>query len=266
MVYNKNMNKTIPQLIDLSSKTAIVTGGSKGIGLGIVRRLHEAGANIMLADIDEESGHKVCNELSSKRQSSAYFQKTDVSKAHEVKALIKKSQEVFGKINIIVNNAGIFPFLPLSNLSEEDFDRIIAINLKGVYLCCKYASEAMKAQGDGGRIITITSIDALHPSMAGLATYDASKHGVWGFLKNIALELAEFNISVNAIAPGGIATPGVSEMNGGKDPDPSVIRKIPFKRLGDPDEIGTVALFLASDMSSYLTGSQIVVDGGLLLS
>jgi 2-deoxy-D-gluconate 3-dehydrogenase len=129
----------------------------------------------------------------------------------------------------------------------------------------------MKAQG-GGKIINVTSIDALHPSMIGLAHYDASKHGVWGFTKNSALELAEHKIWVNAIAPGGIATPGTGAGNGApvSEAMASIIKtflaKIPMHRMGEPDDIGTVALFLASDMASYMTGSQIVVDGGVLLS
>jgi 2-deoxy-D-gluconate 3-dehydrogenase len=133
----------------------------------------------------------------------------------------------------------------------------------------------MKQQGKGGRIINITSIDALHPSMVGLAHYDASKHGVWGFTKNSALELAADKIWVNAIAPGGIQTPGVAAMQGqagapaGVDPKQAAkafLAKIPMGRMGEPDEIGKAALFLASDLSSYMTGSQIVVDGGALLS
>ncbi|HEY4475512.1 MAG TPA: SDR family oxidoreductase, partial [Candidatus Paceibacterota bacterium] len=130
--------------------------------------------------------------------------------------------------------------------------------------------EAMIKQGRGGKIINITSIDALHPSSVGLAVYDASKHGLWGFTKNTALELAPHNIQVNAIAPGGIATPGT----GAGQPKTAVmdailkkfLEKIPMKRMGEPDDIGKVALFLASDLSSYMTGSQIVVDGGVLLS
>ena len=128
----------------------------------------------------------------------------------------------------------------------------------------------MIKQKRGGRIINITSVDALHPSSVGLAVYDASKHGLWGFTKNTALELASHNIHVNAIAPGGIATPGTGA-GMPVTPDMEAIlkkfmEKIPLKRMGDPDDIGKVALFLASDLASYMTGSQIVVDGGVLLS
>ena len=122
----------------------------------------------------------------------------------------------------------------------------------------------MIEQGRGGRIVNITSIDALHPSMVGLAHYDASKHGAWGFTKNVALELAPHDIQVNAIAPGGITTPGTGEM------DPETMKAfetmIPMRRMGDPDDIARAALFLASDLASYMTGSQIVVDGGRLLA
>ena len=146
------------------------------------------------------------------------------------------------------------------------------VNLEGVFLCTKYVSEQMKKQKKGGKIINVTSIDALHPSMVGLAHYDASKHGVWGFTKNVALELAPHKIWVNAIAPGGIATPGVAEMQKKTKIMDTVkmfkafLERVPMHRAGEPDDIGKVALFLASDMSSYMTGSQIVVDGGALLS
>jgi 2-deoxy-D-gluconate 3-dehydrogenase len=140
-------------------------------------------------------------------------------------------------------------------------------------LFTKYVSELMKAQGRGGHIINVTSIDALHPSMIGLAAYDATKHGVWGFMKNAALELAPYNIQVNAVAPGGITTPGVQTMNSGAaagvDTEAltaAFLAAIPMRRMGEPDDIGKVVLFLVSDMASYMTGTQVVVDGGALLT
>ena len=180
--------------------------------------------------------------------------------------------DTFGSVDILVNNAGIFPSAPISAMSKADFEKVIMVNLEGVFLCTKYVSEQMKKQKKGGKIINVTSIDALHPSMVGLAHYDASKHGVWGFTKNVALELAPHKIWVNAIAPGGIATPGVAEMQKKTKIMDTVkmfnafLARVPMHRVGEPDDIGKVALFLASDMSSYMTGSQIVVDGGALLS
>src|SRR3990167_7118453 len=132
--------------------------------------------------------------------------------------MVKITVEKFGNVDILVNNAGIYPQMPLSKMTKDDFDKVISVNLRGVFLCTEAVSKQMITQGDGGKIINITSIDALHPSMVGLAHYDASKHGVWGFTKNAALELSEHKIWVNAIAPGGINTPGVAKMSGPTDP------------------------------------------------
>lgn len=262
------------KLLDLSGKTAIVTGGAVGIGLGITSRLAEAGANVVIADISEEDSVKAASELSGKGFKVKSI-KTDVSSEADVKNLVEQTVASFGSIDILVNNAGIYPNIPVSKMSVENFEKVLDINLKGVFLTTKYVSEKMIAQGKGGKIVNITSIDALHPSMIGLAAYDASKHGLWGFTKNSALELSQHKIWVNAIAPGGIATPGVAKLQAaapaaeGVDPKAMIeafMAKIPMHRMGEPDDIGKVALFLASDMSSYMTGSQIVVDGGVLLS
>lgn len=255
----------INQIINLSGKTAIVTGGALGIGFGIAYRLAEAGANVVIADFKIEEGEKAAGQLNSKGWKAKAI-KVDVSNEEDVKNLISETVNNFDSLDILINNAGIYPNIPVSKMTLEDFDKVLSVNLKGVFLCSKYASEEMINKGKGGKIINITSVDALHPSMIGLAHYDASKHGVWGFTKNLALELAPHKIWVNAIAPGGIKTPGVEKGL----TDTSVLSafeaKIPMHRMGIPDDIGKVALFLASDLSSYMTGSQIVVDGGVLLS
>ncbi len=263
------MQPSLQQLINLKNKTAIVTGGAMGIGYGIAYRLAEAGANVVIADINEEIGNKAVQELSDKGWK-AVFAKTDVSLDADVQATADFVVKTFGGIDILVNNAGIYPIIPVMQMTSADFEKILAVNLKSVFLFTKAMAEVLIEQGRGGKIINITSIDALHPSSVGLAVYDASKHGLWGFTKNTALELAPHNIQVNAIAPGGIATPGTGA---GKPTSPDMeailkkfLEKIPMKRMGEPDDIGKVALFLASDLSSYMTGSQIVVDGGVLLS
>ena len=262
------------KLLDLTGKTAIVTGGALGIGRGITYRLAEAGANTVIANRTLEEAEKVAAELIAKGWKVKAI-KTDVSVETDVKQLVDLSIQAFGGIDILVNNAGIFPSVPVHKMTLADFENVLIINLEGVFLTTKYVSEQMISQGRGGKIINITSIDALHPSSVGLAHYDASKHGVWGFTKNTALELSQYKISVNAIAPGGILTDGVRKLQasmpvpGGVDPEKILegfLAKIPMHRMGQPDDIGKVALFLASDMSSYLTGSQIVVDGGVLLS
>lgn len=266
------MEKRTPlsELLNLKGKTAIVTGGAKGIGLGICYRLAEAGARVFVVDIDREGAEKAAHELRA-NDWSAEAMCVDVSDEGSVQKMIEVCNETYGAIDVLVNNAGIYPAKPIQYMSKDEFEKVIHVNLRSVFLTTKHASDIMKNQG-GGKIINITSIDAVHPSMVGLAHYDASKHGVWGFTKNAALELAPFNISVNAIAPGGIQTPGVEAMQGGsaggdaKQVAEAFLSKIPMHRMGDPDEIGKVALFLASELSSYMTGEQIVVDGGALLS
>lgn len=262
------------QLLNLSGKTAIVTGGARGIGLGIATRLAAAGAQVMLADRLAELAQQAAQELQKKGYQVAGVG-VDVAAENDVRQMVATTVATFGSLDILVNNAGIFPNVPVRQMTAADFDKVMSVNLKGAFLCTKYAAEQMIKQGRGGKIINITSIDALHPSMAGLAHYDASKHGLWGFTKNVALELAPHKIWVNAVAPGGIATPGVAEMQS-KAPTPAgvdmkkmieaFLAKIPMHRMGEPDDIGKVVLFLASEMSSYMTGSQIVVDGGVLLS
>lgn len=273
-MYNKHMEEnttSLTEAISLKGKTAIVTGGAKGIGLGIVHRLHEAGAHIVIADMDDPAAQAEARKLNEELANSALSVHCDVSQTSDVQGLMAVTIKTFGSIEIFVNNAGIFPEKTLHEMTAEDFHRVVAVNLQGAFLCTKYVSEQMIVQGKGGRIINITSIDALHPSMVGLAHYDASKHGLWGFTKNAALELAPHKIWINAIAPGGIATPGVAAMQGEAAGSQNAniaafLSKIPMHRMGEPDDIGKVALFLASDLSSYMTGSQIVVDGGALLA
>lgn len=262
--------KQLHDLLNLQGKAAIVTGGAKGIGFGICYRLAEAGASVLVADIDEPGAQQATQSLVEKGWKAEPV-RVDVSDETSVKNMIDACKQKFGAVDILVNNAGIYPPAPVAQLTEEQFERVIHVNLRSVFLTTKLAAEIMKSQG-GGKIINITSIDALHPSMVGLAHYDASKHGMWGFTKNSALELAENKIWVNAIAPGGIATPGVAALSQGASAEQmaaqtqAFMAKIPMHRIGEPDEIGMVALFLASDMSSYMTGEQIVVDGGALLS
>lgn len=256
----------VSNLLDLTGKRAIVTGGAVGIGFGIVYRLAEAGAAVLVADVSQANLDEAKSRFADKDWKIDYIL-TDVAKQEDVTALRQKAVDAFGGIDILVNNAGIYPIKPLAEFSVDEFDKIVSVNLRSVFLTTKYVSEQMITQATGGKIINITSVDALHPSMVGLAPYDASKHGLWGFTKNTALELAPHNITVNAIAPGGISTPGTGAKDGKPIPGREAFAaKIPLRRFGESDEIGKVALFLASDMSSYMTGSQIVVDGGVLLA
>ena len=265
------MNTPINKLLDLTGKMAVVTGAAMGIGRGIAVRFVEAGARVVIADLNEDAAKLTAAELNTLRADAAMAVKTDVSKSADVANLMAKTVEAFGSIDILVNDAGIYPMQPLRTMTEDDFMKIIDVNLRGAFLCTKLASEQMIKQGHGGKIINITSIDAIHPSMIGLAHYDSSKHGLWGFTKNVALELAEHKIWVNAIAPGGIATPGATPTDPKKlaavmAMTETYLKTVPMHRMGESDDVGKVTLFLASEMSNFMTGSQIVVDGGLLLS
>ncbi|MFA6474704.1 MAG: SDR family NAD(P)-dependent oxidoreductase [Patescibacteria group bacterium] len=255
--------KPIAELFNLTGQTAIVTGGAMGIGQGIVQRLHEAGANVIIADVAEPKS----------LTDNEFYIKTDISDETSIKNLVTAVQKQFGRIDILVNNAGIFPQQPVLAMELSFWEKIQAVNLRGTFLCCREVGNVMAKQGRGN-IVNIASIDALHPSMAGLAAYDASKHAVWGFTKNFALEVGKLGIRVNAIAPGSINTEGVKNLNSGAVPagvDMTAIMKqflakIPLGRMGEPDDIAMATLFLASAASSYMTGSMMVVDGGVLLS
>ncbi len=256
---------SLNNLLNLSGKTAIVTG-AVGIGYGIAYRLAEAGAKVVVASRTFSEAEQSVQKLKASGFE-ALAVETDVSNEESVQKMVAQTIEKYGAIDILVNNAGIYPAKLVMEMAAEDFDRVIAVNLRGVFLCTKYVADQMIKRQAGGKIINITSVDALHPSSVGLAHYDSSKHGVWGFTKNVALELAPHKIWVNAVAPGGIMTEGVKKsMGGGTEMMDAFSAKIPMHRLGEPDEIGKAVLFLASDMSSYMTGSQVVVDGGVLLS
>ena len=262
--------KKISELFDFTGKTVVVTGGANGIGYGIARRFAEAGANVVISDINEEAGTAKAGTLAAEFGGQTLFVKTDVSSEEDVKALVAKTKETFGSLDVMVNNAGIFPTSPVLDMEVGFWDKVQAVNGRSVFLGCREAAKIMIGQG-GGTIINIASIDALHPSMVGLAAYDASKHGVWGFTKNFALELAPHKIRVNAIAPGGVATEGVAAMSSGAptmtdEQMKAFLSAIPMGRYAEPDEMATVALFLASDAANYMTGSIVVADGGSLIA
>ncbi len=268
--------KTIAQLFDLKGKTALVTGGAMGIGKGIAGRLGEAGANVVIADINPEQGNQTITELKAKGVQAAFVQ-VDISKIAEIENAVDFTVKTFGGLDILVNNAGIFPFMPVFNMTEAFWDKVLDTNLKSTFFFAQKAAKIMVENKKGGRIINIASIDALHPT-GNLTAYDSSKGGVVMMTKSIALELGKNGINVNAIAPGGIQTPGAQQSaatmmqaSGLKPEDFEAMGKaftarIPLGRQGDPDDIATVALFLASDASRYITGETIVVDGGYLLS
>jgi 2-deoxy-D-gluconate 3-dehydrogenase len=252
----------LADILSLQRKTAIVTGGAKGIGHGIAARLAEAGAKVIVSDIDEAAGLKASNELG------ADFVRADMASEADVQRLMSTAVEKHGGVDILVNNAGIYPFKLALELTAAEWDRVQAINLRGVFLLSREFANAAKQRGAGGTIVNIGSIDSLHPSSAGLAAYDASKGGVLMFTRSFALEVAPLGIRVNMIAPGGVMTEGV---RGGQDTMPEdltreFLARIPLGRWGEPDDIATMALVLVTPLSAYVTGAAFVVDGGRLLT
>jgi 2-deoxy-D-gluconate 3-dehydrogenase len=258
----------LSSLTDLSGKTAIVTGGARGIGLAIAHRLGEAGANLVIADIDGEAADLALQELKI-----AVAVRTDVSQEPDVLRMAEQAVRTFGSIDILINNAGLCTNITTLSMTVADFDQVIAVNLRSVFLCTRIVADRMIGAGRGGRIVNITSVDAIHPSAIGLAHYDAAKHGVLGFTKSVALELAPHRIWVNAIAPGITLPPDFDPawLDDAPQSDQMAAMllahrdRIPAGRFGAPDDIARTALFLSSDLASYLTGSQVLVDGGSLL-
>jgi 2-dehydro-3-deoxy-D-gluconate 5-dehydrogenase len=257
---------------EIAGKTAIVTGGAMGIGLGVARRYVEAGANVLIADLDGDLAAQRVAELDGPGKSASLA--IDVSAPDAGQKLVDECLANFGSVDILVNNAGIYPLIPLLDQSRESWQRVLDINLTGLAFVSKAAARQMIEQRTGGTIINIASIDSLHPSMVGLASYDSSKGGVLMFTKSFALEVAPHGVTVNAIAPGGITTEGTAAPLEGSDMTEEEMQTmmepfaaaIPLRRMGVPDDIAKVALFLASPAAGYVTGELIVVDGGRLLN
>ncbi|PTL83672.1 SDR family NAD(P)-dependent oxidoreductase [Vitiosangium sp. GDMCC 1.1324] len=258
---------------DISGKAAIVTGGAMGIGFGIVRRFVESGANVLLTDLDEQAAKAALARLP-RGPGRAEAMQADVSLEGADEAMVARCVERFGGVDVLVNNAGIYPAVPVLQMSPELLDQVYQVNIRGLVFASKAAGARMIQQGRGGSIINLSSIAAFHPSSVGLAAYGTSKAGVSQFTKSLALELAPHRIRVNAIAPGGVITEGANrQLQSMMTPEQEAVwrveyvkAKIPLGRFGDPDDIARVAVFLASSASEYVTGSDVLVDGGMLLT
>jgi len=255
-------------MFKLKDKVAIITGARRGMGKSHALTLAKVGAKVVVSDISEEDCQKVVDEI--KKGPGGYpgeaiAVKCDISKRVEVDEMVRKTIEKFGKIDILVNNAGICQFKPFLELSEEEWDRTLDINLKGCFLCARAAAKEM-AKKKSGVIINIASIamGQVGVGFLALAHYCASKGGIVAMTEAMALELAPFNIRVNAIAPGMIDTPMVEQAKTDPKMLEASLARVPLHRIGRAEEVSNLVLFLASDQSSYMTGSTVVVDGGWL--
>lgn len=247
----------------LKDRVAIVTGAGKGIGWGIAKVFAQEGAKVVVVDWDEEAGKKTAEEIH-RSGGQALFVKSDVSNEEQVKAMIQKAVERFGRIDVLVNNAGVGVYKSVLDASSADWDHCLAVNLKGVFLCSKYAIPHMQAVGKGA-IVNISSVHS-HATVNGVAPYAASKGGITALTRNMAIDYGP-TIRVNAIAPGWVLTPLIQSIFNSY-PDPAeqqrqVEQRQVMKRIGRPEDIGYAAAFLASDEASFITGTQLFVDGGL---
>ncbi len=236
---------------------AVVTGGAKGIGKSVCQLFAEEGATVVIADLDEEMGQRVADELAAKGYKAAFI-KADVADEESVKNLVKAAVDTFGKLDIMIANAGIAETIPIHNLSLETWNRTIDVNLTGVFLTNKYAIEQMLSQGHG--VIVNTASMLGHIGRNGVTSYTASKGGVANLTRTLGVTYASKGIRVNAVCPGYIDTDLIQN----KSPEEfeELIRLHPIGRLGKPEEIAKAILFLASDDSSFVCGANLMVDGG----
>jgi len=251
-------------MFNLQGKVALVTGAQRGMGKSHALSLAAQGAKVAVTDIDLTSCETVVQEIRAKG-GQAIALKLDVTSASEVDAAVSETVRKFGRLDILVNNAGIFSPKTALEITEEEWDRTININLKGEFLCAQRAAKEMAKTG-GGRIINIASVASgqIGVGFVGGAHYVASKGGIIGMSETLAAEWAPLGILVNAIAPGAIDTPMIAAAQIPKEAMDAMIARVPLKRTGKPEEVSAMVVFLASDEASYITGAVFYVDGGWL--
>jgi NAD(P)-dependent dehydrogenase (short-subunit alcohol dehydrogenase family) len=249
----------------LRDRVAIVTGAAKGIGAAIAERFVREGAMVVLADIDDAAGQDLAAKLG--KTGTVRYRRCDVTQKLDIHNMVASTLDAFGAIDILVNNAGIVAGAEFLDVSEEDFDRVLAVNLKGAFLCGQAVARQMVAQIKEGRapgaIVNMSSVNAVF-ALANQVPYSISKGGMNQLTKAMALSLAPTGIRVNAIGPGSIMTDLLSSVASDKLAMRRLLSRTPLGRIGEPAEIAAVAVFLASDDSSYITGQTIYADGGRL--
>jgi NAD(P)-dependent dehydrogenase (short-subunit alcohol dehydrogenase family) len=248
-------------LLDFSGQVVLVTGGGSGIGAGISLRFAQAGASVVVNYLTSETGAKgVVEEIEGMGREAIAVQ-ANVSQAKDVGGLIARTLETFKRIDVLINNAGIFPLSTLLDMTEEQWDQVIDASLRSTFLCTKAVGVQMIDQGEGGAIVNITSIEAENPAPMH-SHYNAAKGGVHMFTKSVANELGPHGIRVNAVAPGLIWKEGIEQ----EWPDgvQRWLKAAPLGRLGRPDDVADACLFLASPAARWITGASLLVDGGVM--
>lgn len=251
-------------MFELNNKVALITGARRGMGKSHALALAKQGAKVVVTDVDAAECQLVVDEIKA-NGGEAIALKLDVSNAKEVDRVFDEVVKQFGRLDILVNNAGIFFPKPAIELTEEEWDTMLRINLKGQFLCAQRAAKEM-AKNKWGRIINISSVASgqVGVGIAGGAHYTASKGGVIGMSETLAVEWAPLGITVNVIAPGAIDTPMVGATQIPKEAMDAMVARIPLKRIGRPEEVSAMVVFLASQEASYITGATFYVDGGWL--
>ena len=255
----------------LQGQTALVTGASSGIGRAIAAALGQAGASVAINYAGNEAAAAAVADEIRGQGSRALVVQADVSDEGQVAAMVQQVTETFGALDILVNNAGIQKDAPFDEMTVEQWDRVIAVNLRGQFLCAREAVRQFRRQGvregvscAAGKIICISSVHEVIP-WAGHVNYAASKGGVVLMMKSVAQEVARYHIRVNGIAPGAVRTPINAEAWDTPEAYGQLMKLIPYQRIGEPEDIGRAAVWLASDESDYITGTTLFVDGGMTL-
>jgi glucose 1-dehydrogenase len=250
-------------MMDLAGKVAVITGAGTGIGQGIALAMAKAGASVVVDYVGKKEIAQGTIDEITKLGGKTIGVDADISNPDDVARLIQKTIESFGRLDILVNNAGIERKCAFVDYPLDEWQKIMAVNLTGPFLCSQAAAKQMIAQGDGGRIINISSIHEDLPLLTN-APYCASKGGLRMLMRTIAVELAPHKITVNNIGPGAVYTPIDKDVEEDKAMNDAILAEIPLGRWGKPEEIGDLAVFLASDQASYMTGSTHFIDGGML--
>ncbi len=246
---------------DLEGRVAVVTGAASGIGLGIAQVLAQEGAHVVVADLDPDAGERAVRELRS-GGGDASAQCVDVVDRASVDAMVAAVESDHGRLDIMAANAGIYPSMPLDKISDAEWDRVMDINVKGAVHSVQASLPAMRKQ-KYGRIVLTSSITGPLVGSPQMSAYAASKSAMLGFMRSAALELIDDGITMNAVQPGNVRTPGIERF--GKDFVDDMIQAIPMKRLAEPTDVGWAVRFLASEEAGYITGQTIVIDGGQVL-